>query len=37
MPDPDERLRDKLVKSRKAAAGIPVTASSIKEEVRHVH
>ncbi|CAN0023658.1 unnamed protein product, partial [Sphacelaria rigidula] len=32
-PDPDERLRDKLVKSRKIAAGIPVTASSIKDEV----
>lgn len=34
MPDPDERLRDKLIKSRKAAAGIPVTASSTKDEVR---
>ncbi|CAM9210895.1 unnamed protein product, partial [Hapterophycus canaliculatus] len=33
MPDPDERLRDKLIKSRKAAAGIPVTASSTKDEV----
>eukprot|EP00752_Nemacystus_decipiens_P006801 g6106.t1 len=32
MPDPDERLRDKLIKSRKAAAGIPVTASSVKDE-----
>eukprot|EP00903_Cladosiphon_okamuranus_P010740 g10151.t1 len=33
MPDPDERLRDKLIKSRKAAAGIPVTTSSAKDEV----
>ncbi|CAM9113775.1 unnamed protein product [Ectocarpus sp. 13 AM-2016] len=32
MPDPDERLRDKLIKSRKAAAGVPVTASSTKDE-----
>ncbi|CAM9262855.1 unnamed protein product [Scytosiphon promiscuus] len=32
MPDPDERLRDKLIKSRKTAAGIPVTASSTKDE-----
>lgn len=33
MPDPEETLRDKLVKSRKLAAGIPVTASSTKDEV----
>ncbi|CAM9826336.1 unnamed protein product [Ectocarpus fasciculatus] len=32
MPDPDERLRDKLIKSRKAAAGVPVTASSTQDE-----
>lgn len=36
MPDPDERLRDKIIKTRKAAAGIPVTASSTKDEVRSV-
>lgn len=34
QPDPDERLRDKIVKSRKAAAGIPVTSWSLMEEVR---
>ncbi|CAM9184466.1 unnamed protein product [Ectocarpus sp. 4 AP-2014] len=32
VPDPDERLRDKLIKSRKAAAGVPVTSSSAKDE-----
>lgn len=33
MPDPEERLRDKIVRSRKLAAGIPVTAASAKDEV----
>lgn len=34
MPDPDERLRDKIIRSRKLAAGIPVTAASTKDEVK---
>lgn len=35
VPDPDERLRDKLIKTRKAAAGLPLSISTIRDEVTH--